>query len=946
MSKKVKVTNSVSSPDITEHKRVEEELRHLDEFSKIVLESTNDAVCLIDVRDFKIVGVNSALLKQLGLKKEGEVIGKTCYEVIHHQSKPCAAPDAPCPLSATVTSGKHSVAEHVHYGADGEKIYVEVSTSPVKDKNGKVTQVIHVSRDITERKRMEEELEFRRKELEDIMRNVIDGIGVSDMQGKITQANRALAEMHGYHSPDEVIGRPFFDFVAKEDLPRIAERFQEMMVKKEKTAKNIEMIGLKKDGSRFSEMINITNSWDRDGSLIGSFVVVHDITERKEAEEALRESEERYKTLFESKLEGVFVIDAETMQVVLANQAAAKMYGFDSAEDAVGVNPLDFIPPEDRERVIRLIAEDMFEKDLRQVNEFRTMTKDGREIWVGAMGVRTGYEGRLAGLISFRDITERKEAEEALQQSEHNLKTYLESAPDGVYLNDLKGKFLYGNKKAEEMTGYEREELIGSSFLKLNLLPAKYLAKAGKLLALNAIGRPTGPDEFELTRKDGSRIWVEINTTPIKQEGKVVVIGFVRDITERKRAEEALQESEERYLDLVNLLPQTIFEMDERGNLTFANRQGTLAFGYTLEDVQKGLNALEFFIPEDRDRVRKNVYRILSGEQESGANEYTALRKDGSTFPVISYSSAIIRENKPAGLIGVLMDITQRKRMERELQERNEQLDTQNEELQSQAEELMTQQQELMEKTREVEKATRLKSEFLANMSHELRTPLNVIIGFSQLMVDEVPGEINEEQRQSLNDILDSSQRLLNLINEVLDLSKIESGKMELKPKDVALTEVIKSLTRTMMPMLAPRKQSLDIEIEAGLPLVHADKAKLGQVLLNLVDNSSKFTPDGGKLKIEAVKEGDWCRVSVVDNGIGIKKEDQEKIFEPFCRLDDPLTKGRSGTGLGLPLVKQIVERYGGRIWVESEHGKGSRFTVTVPLATNGQPNPEERDRR
>jgi PAS domain S-box-containing protein len=138
---------------------------------------------------------------------------------------------------------------------------------------------------------------------------------------------------------------------------------------------------------------------------------------------------------------------------------------------------------------------------------------------------------------------ERKRMEEALRQSEDNLKTYLESAPDGVYLNDSKGKFLYGNKKAEEIIGYEREELIGKSFLKLNLLPAKYLAKAGKLLALNAMGRRTGPDEFELTRNDGSRMWVEINTAPIKQAGKVVVIGFVRDITERKQAEEALVRS-------------------------------------------------------------------------------------------------------------------------------------------------------------------------------------------------------------------------------------------------------------------------------------------------------------------------------------------------------------------------------------------------------------------
>jgi len=155
---------------------------------------------------------------------------------------------------------------------------------------------------------------------------------------------------------------------------------------------------------------------------------------------------------------------------------------------------------------------------------------------------------------------------------------------------------------------------------------------------------------------------------------------------------------------------------------------------------------------------------------------------------------------------------------------------------------------------------------------------------------------------------------------------------MELKLEKVALAEVMKSLTRTMVPVLAPRRQRLDTEVAEGLPPVYADAGKLEQVLLNLVDNASKFTPDGGRLRIEAAREGDWCRVSVIDDGIGIKKEDQERLFNPFCRLDNPLARERGGTGLGLALVKQIVQRYGGRVWVESEYGKGSRFTFTLPL--------------
>ncbi len=252
----------------------------------------------------------------------------------------------------------------------------------------------------------------------------------------------------------------------------------------------------------------------------------------------------------------------------------------------------------------------------------------------------------------------------------------------------------------------------------------------------------------------------------------------------------------------------------------------------------------------------------------------------------------------------------------------------------------------LYEANEELRKATQAKSEFLAHMSHELRTPLNVIIGFSELMLDKVPGEVNEEQKQCLNDILSSGRHLLNLINDILDLSKIEAGKMELKVGNFSLPNVIESLRGIMVSIIAPRQQSLEVYVEEALPLVNGDKSKVRQVLLNLLSNATKFTPDGGKLRIEAVKENGWCRVSVIDNGIGIKKEDQERIFEPFCRLDNPLVREREGTGLGLALVKEIVEKYGGRIWVESEYGKGSRFTFTLPLATGGQPNLEERSRR
>ena len=372
----------------------------------------------------------------------------------------------------------------------------------------------------------------------------------------------------------------------------------------------------------------------------------------------------------------------------------------------------------------------------------------------------------------------------------------------------------------------------------------------------------------------------------------------------------------------------------EQGNgiQTFVSDEWPRITGYSRRELL-GMSFFDLVHSKHREASLERHQRKMRGESVPRLFELSIVRKDGTEVPIELTSAYSTYQGKRAN-VAFIRDITERKRMEHELQEKNEQLDVQNEELQSQTEELMTQQQELIEKTGEVEKANQLKSEFLANMSHGLRTPLNVIIGFSELMRDEVPGKINDEQRQCLEDVLASSQHLLNLISKVLDLSKIESGRTKLNLADLALTEVIESLARTMLPILAPRKQSLDVEIEEGLPLVHADKVKVSEVLLNLLSNATKFTPEGGRLKIEAVREGDWCRVSVIDNGIGIKKEDQEQIFEPFCQLDNPLTKRKNGTGLGLTLVKQIIEKHGGQIRVESEYEKGSRFIFTLPLTT------------
>jgi len=239
----------------------------------------------------------------------------------------------------------------------------------------------------------------------------------------------------------------------------------------------------------------------------------------------------------------------------------------------------------------------------------------------------------------------------------------------------------------------------------------------------------------------------------------------------------------------------------------------------------------------------------------------------------------------------------------------------------------------LFEANSQLRAATEAKSAFLAHMSHELRTPLNAIIGFSDLLIYGVAGEINNQQRQCLEDILSSGKHLLSLINDILDLSKVEAGKIDIRPESLRLADVVDDAVTTVKPMIDESKHKLVISVAEDLPPVYGDRNRLKQILLNLLSNAIKFTPDGGKLSLETSREGNFCKVSMVDNGIGIRKEDQTSIFEPFTQLDTQPGERKQGTGLGLALTKQLVELLGGKIWVESEYGKGSQFSFTIPFA-------------
>ena len=389
------------------------------------------------------------------------------------------------------------------------------------------------------------------------------------------------------------------------------------------------------------------------------------------------------------------------------------------------------------------------------------------------------------------------------------------------------------------------------------------------------------------------------------------------EINERRQAEEL-------FTNLSNSSPIGIFIVEGR-RFKYINRQFQEYSGYSEDELLES-DPSRLVYPEDRELVRENAIKMLKGGCSS-PYEYRGVNKDGKTLWVMETVTSIKYQGRRA-VLGNYMDVTRHKQAEQKIEGMNERLAVQNEELEAQR-------VEVIEKSQEVERASQAKSAFLASMSHELRTPLNVIIGFSQLLMDGVPGGINDEQKQCLGDVLNSGAHLLSLINDVLDLSKVEAGKLEIKLENFNLAEVIEDVVKTVKPMLDNNEHRLAVSIDEELPHVYADKGKLRQVFLNLVGNAIKFTPSGGQLGISVSGDGDWCRVSVSDNGVGIGKEDRERIFEPFTQVDFPPGKKKEGTGLGLALTRQFLKMCGGSIWVQSEYGKGSEFIFTLPLAAN-----------
>lgn len=511
-------------------------------------------------------------------------------------------------------------------------------------------------------------------------------------------------------------------------------------------------------------------------------------------------------------------------------------------------------------------------------------------------------------------IPKHKRAETQVVASEELLRLLVNSTKDyAIFVLDPSGHVASWNQGAERIKGYKAHEILGRHFS--CFYPPEDL-RNGKTERELQIAAAEGRYEEEGWRlkKDGSRFWANVVITAFKDEsGKLRGFSKVtRDITERKRVEDLLQESEERHRKLFENNPHPTWVFD-RETLRFlaVNSAAVCNYGYSQEEFL-ARTIKDIRPPEDIPKVLEN---ITQEDGKGSAGVWQHRRKDGTIIDVEITSYSLNFSGRPAEVV-VAVDITQRRRDEEERRRFTERLAAANRELEL--------------RNRAVQRATELKSKFLASMSHELRTPLNAIVGFSDLLAEQTAGQLNAKQLRFVHHIKQGSSHLLQLINDILDLSKIEAGQLEFRYEDFEIQDALPDVLSTLRPLAVTK----NITVKENLPIssvIHADRVRFKQVLFNLLSNAVKFTANGGKVEIETCERGNMAYLSVTDNGIGIRVEDQTLVFEEF-RQAEGSPGAHEGTGLGLAITKRLVEQQGGSITLESKFGKGSKFTVCFPL--------------
>ena len=919
--------------DITERKQAEEKLREKEEFLRLVINNIPQLIFWKDINSVYL-GCNKVFAQLFfDTNNPDEVVGKRDFDSNRLSEQAQRFHDLESRVMETDRPAYHVVEEIVQ--ADGKR-WIESNKIPLHDSTGQVIGLLGTSEDITERQQaelllkeynqtLEREVADRTRALrkqEAFLRLIIDNIPQlifwKDRHSVFLGCNKSVVQFAQLDNPDQIVGKTDLDLVWKAHADYFLRQDRQVMASNTPEYRIIEQI-LQPDGSIFwGETNRIPLHDDKTGKVVGVLGTIEDITARKQAKDALKQAKERLSTVLNSLNSGVYVSDMQTYRVLFVNQYAQKKW---AKNDVIGkicwqtlqtgqTGPCGFCTND------RLIM-----KNGQATNTYTWEFHDSAlNHWFIVQDRAISWDdGRLVRLSVLTDITPRKRALEALREREAHLNAIFDNAAAGIVLADVNGYFLDCNAKWLEMTGYTCQEMGTLTYLDVTYPDDIEISKKHfEPLTRDVIN--SYHIEKRFLRKNNRFFWADVSMTVIRNHKGVFksAIGVIVDITERKEAEDALRASEARYRGVVEDQTELICRFLPDTTLTFVNDAYCRYFGVQRDEIL-GHKFLMLMPEEARETVLPNLQPLLNHEKSIMVHERPIKTEHGELCWQQWSDRAICDDNgQVVELQSVGRDITERKQWEMELQEAKE----------------------------AAEAANRAKSTFLANMSHELRTPLNGILGYTQILNRD--NTLSEKHKEGIDIIERSGHYLLTLINDILDLSKIEAGKIELYPSDFNFNQFIQSITEIFQMRADQKGVTFIYQQLSSLPVgICADEKRLRQIIINLLGNAIKFTqqgrvvlkvgydgysPDSDTQTLSKQEEKwDKIRFQVEDTGIGIAEEELDKIFSPFQQVGDPDYRAE-GTGLGLSITQKLVEMMGGELHVRSVLGEGSRFWTTLSL--------------
>ena len=767
---------------------------------------------------------------------------------------------------------------------------------------GKTVRVTSLS-DITRRKQIELELISAKERAEEneanfrsIFENSLDAIGITK-NGINVLFNAAYLDLYGYEHPDELIGKSLMQQIA----PKERERIKNYVHKRSmgEYAPNFhETNGLRKNGEEFPLEVKIGEYNLNDERY--TITIIRDISERKKTESILKRNYHFTEALLKSIPTPVFFKDRQA-RYIGCNEAFAEQMGI-STSDIKGKTSLELWPDE--------LAQTYHQKDLQlienpfhQIYENKIRDKEGkiRDV-IFAKDVFYNESGEVAGIIgAYVDITERKLAEEKLGESEKRLRQVIDLVPHFIFAKDVNGKFILANKAVATNYGTTVKNLIGKcdADFDQDSTEVEHFISDDRTVIESGISK----NNFEesITDSRGNKKILETTKIPFTASGTNLpsILGVSIDITLRKRAEEELRESEERYRTLFQQASDGIFYMTTDGDLLAVNESFARMHGYTVEEMS-GLHLQDMDSPEGKRQMAKRLERIMTGEiLEFEAEHY---HKDGHLF-TIAVSTGMISVGGKNIIQAFHRDITSRKLEE----------------------------EELLIAKQKAEESDKLKSSFLANMSHEIRTPLNAIVGFSALMTS--PDQSAEELTELSQMIIQSSDKLLGIITDIIEISQIYANQSKPVLSEFNLLTTLSDLSSNLTKIA--HVKNLDLRSNLDIPykeyFIQSDIEKLKKIVLHIAGNAIKFTHQG-RVEITYMVIDEYLKIIISDTGIGISEDMQQIIFEPFRQLEYGNLRNYEGNGLGLALAKAYAESLKGSISLKSEINKGTTVDISIPV--------------